>query len=441
MFTDESIDRIYPSIAELLPNRYRSIGVGFTDFCLLPFSTFGPLIGLTLAQRASWRWVFILGAITGVIAFVGTAIFYTPPSRPLRDRTRTQILRELDYPGIFFYTAGLTLFLLGLGWAGVTQPWKSAAVLVPLILGFVIFAMAFVWDFGGYAKRPNFPYHIMSKVREYTVLLILIFVVGLVYISMTDLIPQNLANVYTRDATKAGFYNIPAGFGGSLGGAVLGTFAYRIRHIHIQLVVAITVQTIFTALLALSTPDRLPLAIVCQFFANTPFAWLTTCCYLTASIHVPQRNIGLALGLLGTFRFLGGSIGTTIFTTILQNKSTPAILSRVTDAVVPLGFPSEQIPELIAYLSGTATVGNLTDTSADVVDAANKAIQWGWSDAYRIVWLSTIPFGVIAFVGALFVRDPSPYLTNHVSVTLEKERLDVKKTQNIAAEIEHVETI
>ncbi|KAF5008572.1 hypothetical protein F66182_15639 [Fusarium sp. NRRL 66182] len=218
---------------------------------------------------------------------------------------------------------------------------------------------------------------------------------------MTDLIPQNLANVYTRDATKAGFYNIPAGFGGSLGGAVL----------------------------------------VFQFFANIPFAWLTTCCYLTASIHVPQRNIGLALGLLGTFRFLGGSIGTTIFTTILQNKSTPAILSRVTDAVVPLGFPSEQIPELIAYLSGTATIGNLTDTSADVVDAANKAIQWGWSDAYRIVWLSTIPFGVIAFVGALFVRDPSPYLTNHVSVTLEKERLDVKKTQNIAAETEHVETI
>ncbi|PCG96662.1 Major facilitator superfamily domain, general substrate transporter [Penicillium occitanis (nom. inval.)] len=432
---------VYPSIAELLPNRYRSIGVGFTDFCLLPFSTFGPLISLTLAQRASWRCVFILGAITGVIAFVGTAIFYTPPSRPLRDRTRRQLLRELDYPGIFFYTAGLTLFLLGLGWAGITQPWKSAAVLVPLILGFVIFALAFVWDFGGYAKRPNFPYHIMSKVREYTVLLILIFVVGLVYISMTDLIPANISNVYTSDATKAGFYNIPAGFGGSIGGAILGTFAYRIRYIHIQLVVAIAIQTVFTALLALSTPDRLALAIVCQFFANMPFAWLTTCCYLTASIHVPQRNTGLALGLLGTFRFLGGAIGTTIFTTILQNKATPAILSRVTDAMLPLGYPSEQVPELISYLSGTAPLGNLTDTSVDVIDAARKAIQWGWSDAYKIVWLSTIPFGVIAFVGALFVRDPSPYLTNHVSVTLEKERLDLKKTQIMAAETQHVEKI
>jgi hypothetical protein len=431
---------VYPSISELLPNRYRSIGVGFTDFCLLPFSTFGPLISLCLQERATWRWVFILGVITGVISLVGTAIFYTPPSRPLRDRTRLQILRELDYPGIFFYSAGLTLFLLGLGWAGITQPWKSAAVLVPLILGFLIFILAFVWDFGGYAKRPTFPYHIMSKVREYTILLILIFVVGLVYICMTDLIPANIAAVYTNDGIKAGYYNIPAGFGGSIGGAVLGTFAYRIRYVHWQLAVAIAIQTIFTALLALSTPNRLPLALVCQFFANMPFAWLTTCCYLTASIHVPQRNIGLALGLLGTFRFLGGAIGTTIFTTILDNKSTPAILSRVTDAVVPLGYPSTEISSLISYLSASGSSANLTvDASTHVIDAAKKAIQWGWSDAYKIVWLSTIPFGVIAFIGATFVRDPSPYLTNHVSVTLEKERLNEKQTHGGVLESDSVE--
>jgi hypothetical protein len=36
-----------------------------------------------------------------------------------------------------------------------------------------------------------------------------------------------------------------------------------------------------------------------------------------------------------------------IFSTILQNKSTPAILSRVTAAMIPLGYPSSQIPELI----------------------------------------------------------------------------------------------
>ncbi|KAH8704018.1 putative siderophore iron transporter [Talaromyces proteolyticus] len=430
---------VYPGISELLPNRYRSVGVSFTDLCLLPFSTFGPLISLSLYQRATWRWVFILGAITGVVAFIGTAIFYTPPSRPLRDRTRRQILRELDYLGIFLYSAGLVIFLLGLGWAGVTKPWKSAAVLAPLIIGFLVFVSAFVWDFSGYAKRPNFPYHIMSNVREYTILLVLIFVVGLVYISMTDLIPANIAAVYTSDSIKAGDYNIPAGFGGSIGGVVLGSLSYRIRYIHLQFAVAIAIQTIFTALLALSTPNRLPLAIVCQFFANMPFAWITTCCYLTAGIHVPQRNIGLAMGLLGTFRFLGGAIGTTIFSTILENKSTPAILHRVTDAVLPLGFPPGEIPALISYLSNGSPFLNQT-VSTDVVNAATTAIRWGWSDAYKIVWLTTIPFGVIAFAGAFFVRDPSPYLTKHIAVTLEKERLNTdQKEKSTGVEVQHLE--
>jgi hypothetical protein len=159
-----------------------------------------------------------------------------------------------------------------MGWCYTT--WKGTAVLVPLTLGFLIFLLAFVWDFSGYAKRPNFPYHIMSKIREYTILLILIFVVGLVYISMTDLIPAKLAAVYTGDPVKASYYNIPAGFGGSIGGAVLGSYAYRIRHVHIQRAVAIAMQTIFTVLLAVSTPDRLPLAIVCteQIDAGHPKA-------------------------------------------------------------------------------------------------------------------------------------------------------------------------
>lgn len=431
-----NLHRLYPGISELLPNRY---GLCFSDLCLLPFSTFGPLISLSLRRNATWRWVFYLGIITGVIAFVGTFIFYTPPSRPIRDRSRRQILSELDYLGIFLYGAGLTLFLLGLGWAGVTQPWKSTAVLVPLILGFLIFLLAFVWDFSGYAKQPNFPFHTMSEIREYTILLILIFVVGLVYSSMTDLIPANLAAVYTSDPVKAGYYNMPAGFGGSIGGAVLGGYPYKIRHVHIQLAVEIAVQTIFTALLALSTPDRLPLAIICQFFANVPFAWITCCCYLTASIHVPQRNIGLALGLLGTFRFLGGAIGTTVFTTILQNKSTPALQKQVLDAVVPLGYPSSQVHRLIASLLADSTAG-LAGTPTAEIDAATSAMRWGWSDAYKIVWLSTIPFGVVAFAGAIFVCDPSPYLTKHVSVTLEKERLDLKRNdKSTMADFEHAE--
>lgn len=372
--------------------------------------------------------MFYLGIISAVISFVGTFIFYIPPSKPLADRTRTQVLRELDYIGIFLYTAGLTLFLLGLGWGGVSYPWKSAAVLVPLVLGALLFIATFFYDFSGHAKRPLFPKRLLGNVREYSILLILIFVTGFVYFSLTDLIPAQIGYMFSTDAVKAGLYNMPGGFGGAAGGVFLGALIARFKKVHIQLFIGIFFQTLFTALFALITPDTIPMALVFQLLANLPFAWITLACYVTASLHVPQRDLGLALGLIGTFRFLGGAIGTTVFTTILNNKSAVSIPRRVGSALAPLDYPPDQYNALVTAI-GAGTANMLTNTSPQVVAAASKAIQWGYSDAFKITWLASIPFGVIACVLSLFVKDPSLYFTRHTAVTLEKERLGGRETE------------
>ena len=303
---------LYPGISELLPNKWRNYGLAWTELNLLPFSTFGPLIARALLERATWRWVYYLGLITGVISLVGTVIFYIPPSKPLRDRSRLDLMKELDYLGIFLYTAGLTLFLLGLGWGGTNYPWKSATVITPLIIGAVLFCLTFVWDFSGVPKRPLFPLRLFNRFRDYTSLLVIIFVTGLVYFSMTDLIPLQLSDMYASDAIRAGLYNIPGGFGGAGGGVILGSLISKLKRVHLQLVVGIAMQTLFAGLFAILTPNTLAEAMVFQLLANLPFAWITLNCYVIASLNVPQRDLGLALGLVGTFRFLGGAIGTTV---------------------------------------------------------------------------------------------------------------------------------
>lgn len=74
-----------------------------------------------------------------------------------------------------------------------------------------------------------------------------------------------------------------------------------------------------------------------------------------------------------------------------------------------------------AVSSGKASL--LSSYSTSIIDAAQVAIQWGYSDAFRVMWLATIPFGVIASCIALWVPDVSPYFTQHTAVTLEKNRL------------------
>ncbi|KIX09124.1 uncharacterized protein Z518_00202 [Rhinocladiella mackenziei CBS 650.93] len=412
---------IYPGISEILPNRYRSLGLATTELQILPISTFGPLIAKALVKYATWRWVFHLGTITAAFALLGTIIFYHPPSKPIRDRSRRQIFRELDHLGLFLYTAGVALFLLGLGWGGIQYQWNSAAVLVPLCLGFLLFCAMLFWDFSGRPQRPTFPLRLFRMFREFVTVIAVMFVTGLVYITSAALIPLQISYIWTADPIKAGFYNIPAGFGAAIGGTLLGGLIYKMKHVPIQMAVAVAIQTTFMALQALITPHHIAMGMVFQTLASLPFGWILIACYVTVGLHVPHRDLGLAYGLVGTSRFLGGAVGSTIFFTILSNKAAVRIPTRVVEAVIPLNYALSEVPSLIAALTSGVTSG-LAGIPPRVVEAAANAIKWGYADAFRVTWLATVPFGVIAITLATCIRDPSPYFTSHTAVTLAKER-------------------
>ena len=100
--------------------------------------------------------------------------------------------------------------------------------------------------------------------------------------------------------------------------------------------------------------------------------------------------------------------------------------ARVVTAVVPLGYPVADIPSLIAALS-SRSAAELKVIAPGVVNAATEAMRGGYSDAFNVTWLVSIPFGVVALVTAIFVRDPSPYFTPHTAVTLEKGRLTPRR--------------
>lgn len=419
---------MYAGISELLPNKWRSIGLATTELNLLLFSSLGPITGRALTQNATWRWIFILGAISGVIAMAGTIFFYHPPRRIFLDRTKVQVMKELDYVGIFLYSSGVTLFLLALGWAGTVFSWQSPGVIVPLVMGVVLFMCTFPWSFYGSAARPIFPLRLFKMFRAYTSLLIIMFVCGLAHISLGAIVPQEIAYVFTSNPFTAGWYNVPCGFGGAIGGVVLGGLVHRMKHVHIQMLVANAVQTLFCGLLSITNPDRVAMGLVFQCLANVPFGWILVISYVTAGLHVPQRDMGLAYGLIGASRFLGGAVGTTIFNTILRNQSASTIPARVANAVVPLGYPQEDVRALVAAIASRVP-SVLAEIPSEIRAAATQAIRWGYSDAFSYVWYASIPFGVLSCVVSIFVLDPSPYFTNHTAVVSEKEVLGKRKNK------------
>ena len=86
---------------------------------------------------------------------------YHPPTFGTLHRedslSKWRVLRELDYVGLLLFSAGATLFLVGMNFGGRQYPWTSAAVLAPIMLGISSLVGLFVWVFNKGLKYPLLP--------------------------------------------------------------------------------------------------------------------------------------------------------------------------------------------------------------------------------------------------------------------------------------------
>lgn len=71
-------------------------------------------------------------------------------------------MARIDYIGMFIFVASTTLLLYGLTTGGTADPWKSASVLAPLIIGFAGLGVFVVVEWK-VAKEPMVPIRIFSN--------------------------------------------------------------------------------------------------------------------------------------------------------------------------------------------------------------------------------------------------------------------------------------
>jgi hypothetical protein len=149
-------------------------------------------------------------------------------------------------------------------------------------------------------------------------------------------------------------------------------------------------------------------------------------------LFVPQEELGVSAGLIGTFRSAGGSVGNAIFSTILNSIINKQLGPRIAAAAIASGFsPSELgtlIPAVIENAVGVPEAfANVPGVSSAVIAATSQALKDAYAYAFRKVFLSTIPFGVIGLIAAWFVKDPSHLLNNHIAVHQEWDVLTRKR--------------
>lgn len=92
-----------------------------------------------------------------------------------------QLIKEIDYIGLFLFVAGCVLFLLGINYGGRQYPWKSAHVIAPMVIGVLCLIGLGFYEAYADLPLPIMPPKIFKKWREVTMLYVVCFVGGMLY--------------------------------------------------------------------------------------------------------------------------------------------------------------------------------------------------------------------------------------------------------------------
>lgn len=216
-------------IGELVPVKRRFIFNSIIFIFSFPTAGFGAAVSAAfiLHTSAGWRWAYYLLIILNGLTCILYAIFYFPPTFHQKHGKDTimQWLKNFDYGGLFLYTAGLVLFILGLSSGGSLYPWKDARVIAPLVIGFLCIVALFVYETYVDLKEPLIPIHFFKN-KGWVASMLSLSLAASVYYSQAIIWPQMTTNVYAEGRVMwAGLVSCLVGIGITLGEIIGGGVA------------------------------------------------------------------------------------------------------------------------------------------------------------------------------------------------------------------------
>jgi hypothetical protein len=154
--------------------------------------------------------------------------------------------------------------------------------------------------------------------------------------------------------------------------------------------------------------------------------WTGVALLVCVQLDCADADIGMATLVLGAVRAIGGSVGITVFSTILNNEMTSNAGLNVGKAVVPLGFPLniDAIKALVFALINEDYAGAqaLPGVTPKIFQAAKLAIEQSWRVGFHRMYLCSGAFAAASLLAALLTRDVSKNMTDHVAVRLLNEK-------------------
>ncbi len=386
-------------LADITSLKERPLYLGLYALPMAGGGVCGPIIGAAFSEFVGWRWI---GWINLPIIVVGVvlAVFFLH-LRPIDSSMRSKLSR-LDWLGMLLFTIGSITFALPLSWAGSMYPWSSWRTIVPLILGAIFLAI-----FGIYESKPAepiLPYRIFRN-RTAVVTLIGAATHGAILYSIMLYAPLFFQAVMLETPFRSAVSVLPTSaciVAFSIFGVVMVEIVRRYRWGVIVNGLLMTLGVGLWALWRNSSSRALlyGLQVIAAIGVGTLFTILTI--PMTASVQKVD-DMGIAAGILVSFRLFGALIGLAICSTVFDNVFEQRIASI--DALPPSVEILKDVREAIGFIPTLRLVDLQPEMLEQVIEAYRVSMM--------AVFLTLAGIAAIGLFASSFTRE----------LTIEREDL------------------
>lgn len=306
---------LIPLSQSLLLNNYppakRGLAMALWAMVVVVAPICGPILGGWISDNYHWGWIFFINVPIGI-----TVVFLALQS--LKGRETAMVRRPIDTVGLIMLVIGIGCLQMVLDRGKELDWFSSNEIVVLTIVAVIALAVLIIWELTD--DNPIIDLSLF-KSRNFTIGCTSISLAYMLYFGTIVLLPQLLQEVFGYTATWAGLASAPVGIIPVLLSPIIGRFSH-----HLDMRKLVTFSFIVYAVCffwraytfepGMSFADAAwpqfiqGLAVACFFMP------LTT---ITLS-GLPPERIAAASSLSNFIRTLGGSIGTSITTTMWANR-------------------------------------------------------------------------------------------------------------------------
>ncbi len=307
-------------LADTFPPEKRGLAFALYGVTAVCAPAIGPTLGGWITDSYSWRWIFYINIPVGILALA--LVYSLVEDPPYMARLRAKGIPAFDYIGFSLLTVGIAALQIMLD-KGQEDDWfGSHFITILAVTAAVCLISLVIWEW--FHKQPIIDVRLFKNVN-FAAASLMFFILGVILFGSTVIMPQFLQTLMGYTAETAGFVL-------SAGAVVIlctlpfvGRLTTRVpaRNLiafgWIALTVGMYVSTRRTDL-QISFSAASWLRIIQAF----PLAFLFVPITLAAYVGIPPEKNNAAAGIVNFMRNMGQSVGTSLVTTVVAQRSQPS---------------------------------------------------------------------------------------------------------------------